>query len=88
MERPVLYIISNSGSFGEKMFKIGMTRRLEPQERIDELSGASVPFPFDVHAMIFSDNVPALETALHNRLADRKVNKVNSRKVFFLHDGR
>lgn len=88
MERPVLYIISNIGSFGEKMFKIGMTRRLEPQERIDELSGASVPFPFDVHAMIFSDNVPALETALHNRLADRKVNKVNSRKVFFLHDGR
>ena len=78
-----VYIISNLGSFGETMFKIGMTRRLDPQDRINELSGASVPFPFDIHALIFSDDAPSLETALHNRLADKKVNKVNSRKEFF-----
>lgn len=78
-----VYIISNLGSFGETMFKIGMTRRLDPQDRINELSGASVPFPFDIHALIFSDDAPSLETALHNKLVDKKVNKVNSRKEFF-----
>ncbi len=78
-----VYIISNIGSFGEDVFKVGMTRRLEPQERVDELGSASVPFPFDVHSMIFSDNAPALETHLHHLLNDRRVNKVNLRKEFF-----
>lgn len=78
-----VYIISNVGSFGENVYKIGMTRRLEPQDRIDELSDASVPFNFDVHAMIFTDDAPALETALHNAFADKKVNLVNHRREFF-----
>lgn len=78
-----VYIISNIGAFGENVFKIGMTRRLEPEERIAELSGASVPFKFDVHAMIFSDDAPKLEAALHNHFADKKVNLVNGRKEFF-----
>lgn len=78
-----VYIISNIGAFGENIYKIGMTRRLEPEERIAELSGASVPFKFDVHALIFSDDAPTLETALHNAFADRKVNLVNGRKEFF-----
>lgn len=78
-----VYIISNIGAFGENIYKIGMTRRLEPEERIAELSGASVPFKFDVHAMIFSDDAPKLETALHNHFADKKVNLVNGRKEFF-----
>lgn len=78
-----VYIISNIGAFGEGVYKIGMTRRLEPQDRIDELSGASVPFRFDVHAMIFSADAPKLETALHNAFADRRVNKVNPRKEYF-----
>lgn len=78
-----VYIISNIGAFGENIFKIGMTRRLEPEERIAELSGASVPFKFDIHAMIFSDDAPKLETALHNHFADKKVNLVNGRKEFF-----
>lgn len=78
-----VYIISNIGAFGENMYKIGVTRRLEPQERVDELGDASVPFEFDVHAMIFSDDAPALEGAMHERFADRAVNKVNSRKEFF-----
>ena len=60
-----------------------MTRRLNPQDRIDELSGASVPFKFDVHAMIFSDDAPALEAAIHNALDDKKINLVNNRKEFF-----
>ena len=60
-----VYIISNIGSFGENIFKIGMTRRLEPMDRIKELSSASVPFEFDVHAMIFSEDAPALESSLH-----------------------
>lgn len=60
-----------------------MTRRLEPEERIAELSGAAVPFKFDIHAMIFSDDAPKLEAALHNRFADKKVNLVNGRKEFF-----
>lgn len=78
-----VYVISNIGSFGENVFKIGMTRRLDPQDRIDELGGASVPFRFDVHAMIFSSDAPKLETILHNTFADKKVNMVNGRKEFF-----
>lgn len=78
-----VYIISNIGAFGENIFKIGMTRRLEPEERIAELSGASVPFRFDIHAMIFSDDAPKLEAALHNHFAKNKVNLVNGRKEFF-----
>ena len=78
-----VYIISNIGSFGERIFKIGMTRRLEPMDRISELSSASVPFPFDVHAMIFSEDAPTLETTLHQHFHDNQVNKVNSRKEFF-----
>ena len=78
-----VYVISNIGAFGENVYKIGMTRRLEPEERIAELSGASVPFKFDIHAMIFSNDAPKLEAALHNEFADKKVNLVNSRKEFF-----
>lgn len=78
-----VYIISNIGAFGENVYKIGMTRRLDPQDRIDELGDASVPFNFDVHAMIFSDNAPALEAALHKAFEDRKVNMVNTRREFF-----
>lgn len=78
-----VYIISNIGSFGENIYKIGMTRRLEPMDRIKELSSASVPFEFDVHAMIFSEDAPKLENALHNQFDDRRVNKVNTRKEFF-----
>ena len=78
-----VYVISNIGSFGENVYKIGMTRRLDPMERVDELGDASVPFKFDVHAMIFSDNAPALETALHHAFENRKVNMVNARREFF-----
>ena len=78
-----VYIISNIGSFGEDVYKIGMTRRLEPLDRIKELSSASVPFEFDVHAMIFSDDAPALETALHHHFDNKRVNKINPRKEFF-----
>ena len=78
-----VYIISNIGAFGPDIYKIGMTRRLEPEDRISELSGASVPFRFDVHAMIFSNDAPKLEAALHNAFADKKVNLVNGRKEFF-----
>lgn len=78
-----VYIISNIGAFGENIYKIGMTRRLDPQDRIDELGDASVPFNFDVHAMIFSDDAPALETALHKAFEDRKLNMVNTRREFF-----
>src|SRR5207248_1211838 len=78
-----VYVISNVGAFGDGVLKIGMTRRLEPMERIMELSGAAVPFPFDVHAMMFSDDAPALECALHNVLEGRRLNLVNTRKEFF-----
>lgn len=78
-----VYIISNIGSFGEDVFKIGMTRRLEPMDRIAELSSASVPFPFDVHAMIFSEDAPALEAVLHQHFDQQRVNRVNPRKEFF-----
>jgi len=78
-----VYIISNVGSFGEDVLKIGMTRRLNPDDRIWELSDASVPFDFDVHAMIKCDDAPALERQLHERFDDLRVNKVNYRKEFF-----
>ena len=78
-----VYIISNIGAFGENIYKIGMTRRLDPQERIDELSDASVPFNFDIHALIFTEDAPGLEAALHNAFAERKLNKVNTRREFF-----
>lgn len=78
-----VYIISNVGSFGEGVYKIGMTRRLNPQERIDELGDASVPFEFDVHALIFSEDAPGLEAALHHAFEHKKVNKINSRREFF-----
>lgn len=78
-----VYIISNIGSFGEDVYKIGMTRRLNPQERIDELGDASVPFNFDVHALIFTEDAPKLESALHQAFEQKKLNKVNSRREFF-----
>lgn len=78
-----IYIISNIGSFGENVYKIGMTRRLEPMDRVRELGDASVPFPFDVHAMIYTDNAPMLEKELHKYFIDNQVNKVNYRKEFF-----
>lgn len=78
-----VYIISNIGSLGENIYKIGMTRRLEPMDRIKELSSASVPFEFDVHAMIFSSDAPELENTLHKYFADKAVNKVNPRKEFY-----
>ncbi|HBL0732926.1 TPA: GIY-YIG nuclease family protein [Kluyvera ascorbata] len=81
-----VYVISNIGSFGENVFKIGMTRRLEPLDRVSELSGASVPFEFDVHAMISCDDAPALEYALHNKLSSERMNKVNLHKEFFKTD--
>lgn len=78
-----VYVISNIGSFGEGVYKIGMTRRLDPMERVTELGDASVPFPFDVHAMIYSEDAPALETALHRAFERKKLNMVNGRKEFF-----
>lgn len=78
-----VYIISNHGSFGENIYKIGMTRRLEPIDRVKELGDASVPFLFDVHAMIYSDDAPALENSLHKEFDFNRVNLVNSRKEFF-----
>lgn len=78
-----VYIISNVGAFGENVYKIGMTRRLDPMDRVDELGDASVPFDFDVHAMIFSDDAPKLEAALHKAFSDRKLNFVNQRREFF-----
>ncbi|MBV1777363.1 DUF4041 domain-containing protein [Burkholderiaceae bacterium DAT-1] len=78
-----VYVISNIGSFGENVFKVGMTRRLEPLDRVRELGDASVPFSFDVHAMIWSDDAPALERALHKQFVQSQINKVNPRKEFF-----
>ena len=83
MKAGYVYVISNIGAFGENVYKIGMTRRLDPQDRIDELGDASVPFNFDVHVMIFSDDAPALESALHRAFEDKKVNMVNQRREFF-----
>ncbi len=85
-KRGTVYIISNVGSFGENVYKVGMTRRLDPIDRVKELGDASVPFPFDVHAFIESDDAPALETALHHDLAITQMNKVNPRKEFFRAD--
>jgi len=78
-----IYIISNVGSFGEDVIKIGMTRRLEPTDRVKELGDASVPFEFDIHAMISCDDAPALEARLHREFDDHRLNKVNYRKEFF-----
>jgi hypothetical protein len=82
-KRGYVYVISNIGSFGEEVFKVGMTRRLEPMDRVKELGDASVPFSFDVHAMIYSDDAPALEKSLHRIFDGNSVNKVNPRKEFF-----
>lgn len=79
-----VYIISNQGSFGEGIVKIGMTRRLEPLDRVRELGDASVPFRFDVHALIFTENAPSLEKALHNKFSKHRLNKENLRKEFFV----
>jgi hypothetical protein len=78
-----VYVISNIGSFGEGVFKIGLTRRLEPEDRIRELGGASVPFGFDTHAMVFSEDAPALESAFHREFSSRRLNLVNTRKEYF-----
>jgi hypothetical protein len=78
-----VYVISNIGSFGEHVYKIGMTRRLDPMDRIRELGDASVPFQFDVHAIIYTDDAPALENTLHRRFGSRRINRVNERKEFF-----
>jgi len=78
-----VYIISNIGSFGENIFKVGMTRRLEPEDRVRELGGASVPFAFDIHAMIFSDNAPELENKFHKKFTYNRLNLINQRKEFF-----
>lgn len=78
-----VYVLSNIGTMGQGVYKIGMTRRLEPLDRVNELGGASVPFPFDVHAMIYTEDAPALEAELHRRLADRRVNLVNLRREYF-----
>lgn len=81
--RGYVYVISNIGSFGENVYKIGMTRRLDPIDRIRELSNASVPFKYDIHAMIFSDDAPSLENRLHTAFDKNKVNLINRRKEFF-----
>jgi hypothetical protein len=78
-----VYVISNVGVFGEGVYKIGMTRRLEPLDRVKELGDASVPFPFDVHAMIYSEDAPGLENTLHKHFASRRLNLVNLRREFF-----
>lgn len=78
-----VYIISNVGSFGEDVFKIGLTRRVDPMERVRELGDASVPFPFDVHAFIYSEDAPSLEASLHRAFQDRRVNSANWRKEYF-----
>lgn len=78
-----VYIISNVGSFGEDVVKIGLTRRLDPLDRVRELGDASVPFVFDTHAIIYSDNAPVLERALHMEFEAVRINTQNSRKEFF-----
>lgn len=82
-KRGHIYVISNIGSFGPGVFKVGMTRRLDPMVRVHELGDASVPFRFDVHAMIYSEDAPALENAIHKRLEFGRVNRVNTRREFF-----
>jgi vacuolar-type H+-ATPase subunit I/STV1 len=78
-----VYVISNIGAFGDSMVKVGMTRRLDPLDRVRELGDASVPFRYDVHALFFSDDAVGIETALHQRLATKRVNVVNPRREFF-----
>ncbi|RXK86765.1 DUF4041 domain-containing protein [Filimonas effusa] len=78
-----IYVISNIGSFGENVYKLGMTRRLDPLDRVRELGDASVPFLFDVHAIIYSENAPQLEYALHKKFDDRRLNRINTKKEFF-----
>ena len=78
-----VYVLSNVGSFGEGVYKLGMTRRLEPLDRVHELGDASVPFPFDVHAMIYSEDAPALENALHKEFAGQRLNRINLRREYF-----
>lgn len=78
-----VYVISNIGAFGEGVLKIGLTRRLDPRERIQELGDASVPFPFDLHALVYSENAPELERKLHERFWERRLNWANNRKEFF-----
>lgn len=78
-----IYVITNIGAFGEEVVKIGMTRRLDPLDRVRELGDASVPFQFDIHAIIYSDNAPQLESALHKKFHERRVNRINNRKEFF-----
>jgi len=78
-----VYVISNLGTFGDRIVKVGLTRRLEPRDRVRELGDASVPFRFDIHALFFSDDAVGIEHALHERLADRRVNLVNRRREFF-----
>lgn len=78
-----VYVISNVGTMGERVVKIGMTRRLEPMDRVRELGDASVPFPFDVHALFFANDAVAVETMLHQEFADRRVNRINTRREFF-----
>ena len=82
-KRGHVYVISNIGSFGENVYKIGMTRRLEPTDRVRELGDASVPFKFDIHSMIFSDEAPTLENELHKAFSNKKVNMINGRREFF-----
>ena len=81
-----VYVISNVGAFGKDVFKIGMTRRLEPLDRIRELGDASVPFPFDVHMVISCHDAPALENAIHHALHKKRLNRVNPRKEYFRTD--
>ena len=78
-----VYVVSNIGSFGDDVVKIGLTRRVNPDDRVRELGDASVPFRFDTHAMIYSEDAPALEAALHQEFAERRVNVANLRKEFF-----
>ena len=78
-----VYVISNVGSFGDNVLKVGMTRRLDPMDRVKELGDASVPFSFDVHAIAFSEDAPKLESYLHSKLQSRRINQVNRRKEFF-----
>lgn len=78
-----VYIISNPGALGPHVVKIGLTRRLEPMDRVRELGDASVPFPFDVHALFFAEDAVTVEADLHRAFAERRVNRVNQRREFF-----
>ena len=78
-----MYVLSNIGSFGEGIYKIGMTRRLEPLDRVYELGDSSVPFRFDVHALIYTEDAPRLENALHKEFAARRINRINLRREYF-----